>query len=96
MSRPPVAKSAEAWLESLSPWPEEFGLDRIRALLAELGDPQLAYPSIHVVGTNGKSTTVRMTEELLAAEGLRVGAYTSPHVRGFGERIRVAGAEADI
>ena len=83
----------QRWLESLSPWPAEFGLERMRALLAELGDPQLAYPSIHVVGTNGKSSTTRMIEALLAGHGLSVGAYTSPHVTGWSERIRVGGAE---
>jgi dihydrofolate synthase/folylpolyglutamate synthase len=51
--------SATAWVESLSPWPEEFGLDTMRALLTELSDPQHAYPSIHVVGTKGKSTATR-------------------------------------
>ncbi len=85
-----------AWLESLSPWPEEFGLGRMRALLAELGEPQRAYPAIHVVGTNGKSTATRTIEELLRAEGLRVGAYLSPHVTGWSERIRVDGEEADL
>src|SRR3954471_24643462 len=64
-----------------------LGLDRMRALLAELGDPQLTYPAIHVVGTNGKSTTTRMTAALLRAKGLRVGAYTSPHVSGWHERL---------
>jgi dihydrofolate synthase/folylpolyglutamate synthase len=59
----------------------------MRALLAELGDPQLAYPSIHVVGTNGKSTTTRLTATLLRGKGLSVGAYTSPHVSGWGERL---------
>jgi dihydrofolate synthase/folylpolyglutamate synthase len=88
--------SAVSWIESLSPWPEEFGLGRIRALLARLGEPQLAYPSIHVVGTNGKTTTVRMLEALLGGEGLTVGTYTSPHVLGWSERIRVGGAEADF
>jgi len=68
----------------------------MRALLAELGDPQLAYPAVHVVGTNGKSTTTRMTEALLVDSGLTVGAYLSPHVRGWGERIRIGGAEADF
>src|SRR5207253_11174532 len=58
--------------------------------------PQHAYPAIHVVGTNGKSTTTRMTEALLEDAGLRVGAYLSPHVRGWSERIRVGGAEADF
>ena len=78
---------ATDWVAGLSPWPEEFGLDRMRALLAELGDPQLTYPSIHVVGTNGKSTTTRMIAALLRAKGLRVGAYTSPHVSGWHERL---------
>jgi dihydrofolate synthase/folylpolyglutamate synthase len=68
----------------------------MRALLAELGDPQLAYPAVHVVGTNGKSTTTRMTEALLADAGLKVGAYLSPHVRGWSERIRIDNAEADF
>ncbi len=73
-----------------------FGLERMRALLAELGDPQLAYPAVHVVGTNGKSTTTRMTEALLGDAGLSVGAYLSPHVRDWSERIRVGGVEADF
>jgi dihydrofolate synthase/folylpolyglutamate synthase len=68
----------------------------MRALLTELGDPQLAYPAVHVVGTNGKSTTTRMTEALLGDAGLAVGAYISPHVRGWSERIRIRGAEADF
>jgi dihydrofolate synthase / folylpolyglutamate synthase len=68
----------------------------MRALLAELDDPQLRYPAIHVVGTNGKSTTARMTEALLADSGLVAGAYLSPHVRGWSERIRIGGAEADF
>ncbi len=90
-------QSATDWIASLSPWPKEgFGLERMRALLADLGDPQLRYPSVHVVGTNGKSTTTRMTEELLADAGLRVGAYLSPHVRGWSERIRIGGTEADF
>jgi dihydrofolate synthase/folylpolyglutamate synthase len=78
---------AETWIESLSPWPEEFGLGRMRALLSALGEPQRAYPAIHVVGTNGKSTATRTVEELLRAEGLRVGAYLSPHVGGWQERL---------
>jgi len=78
---------ATDWVAGLSPWPEEFGLDRMHALLAELGDPQLEFPSVHVVGTNGKSTTTRLTAELLHGAGLRVGAYTSPHVSGWHERL---------
>ena len=88
--------SAIEYLESLSPWPEDgFGLERIQALLEELGDPQLRYPSIHVVGTNGKSSVTRIAETLLVDAGLTVGAYLSPHVRGWSERIRV-GREADF
>ena len=86
-----------AWLEALSPWPRDgFGLERMRALLAELGEPQAGLPAVHVVGTNGKSTTTRKVEELLRRSGLRVGAYLSPHVRSWAERIRVDGAEADL
>ena len=89
--------SAVEFVESLSPWPKDgFGLERIKALLASLGDPQLRYPSIHIVGTNGKSTVTRTTEALLAGAGLSVGAYLSPHVHGWGERIRVRGEEADF
>src|SRR5439155_19166832 len=65
------------WLESLSPWPEEFGLRRMQQLLADLGEPQRRYPAIHVVGTNGKSSTTLLTGALLRAEGLHVGAYVS-------------------
>jgi len=89
-------RSATDWLESLSPWPEEFGLGRMRALLAELGEPQRAYPAIHVVGTNGKSTATRRAAAFLAREGLRAGAYTSPHVEGWSERIQVDGEDADL
>lgn len=93
---PSSAESNLAWLESLSPWPEEFGLERMTALLERLGDPQQAFRAVHVVGTNGKTTTVRMAEALLEAEGLRVGAYTSPHVLSWAERVRVGGEEADL
>jgi dihydrofolate synthase/folylpolyglutamate synthase len=90
------ASRAHEWIEALSPWPAEFGLERMRRLLADLGDPQLAYPAVHVVGTNGKTTTTRMLEALLADAGLLVGAYTSPHVIGWSERIRVGSREADF
>ena len=92
----PSAAENVAWLESLSPWPEEFGLERMRELLSALGDPQKAFRAIHVVGSNGKTTTTRLTEALLAGEGLVVGSYTSPHVVGWSERIRVRGEEADL
>jgi dihydrofolate synthase/folylpolyglutamate synthase len=88
--------SGVAWVESLSPWPEKFGLDTMRALVADLGDPQRAYRSIHVVGTKGKSTATRTIAAYLEREGLRTGAYTSPHVSGWGERIQVGAQEVDI
>jgi dihydrofolate synthase/folylpolyglutamate synthase len=84
------------WIASLSPWPEEFGLGRMRALLTELGEPQRAYPAIHVVGTNGKSTATRRAEAFLAREGLAGGAYTSPHVSGWSERIQVDEEDVDF
>jgi dihydrofolate synthase/folylpolyglutamate synthase len=68
----------------------------MRSLVAALGHPERAFPSIHVVGSVGKGTAVRTIEELLRAEGLSVGAYLSPHVRGWSERIRVDGGEADF
>ena len=86
-----------AWLEGLSPWPAGgFGLERMHELLAALGHPGAGLPAVHVVGTNGKSTTTRMVEALFLAHGLRAGAYLSPHVRSWAERIRVDGAEADL
>ena len=85
-----------AWLESLELFGMRLGLERMHALLARLGRPERSFRSIHVVGTNGKTTTVRMTEAIVAAEGLLVGAYTSPHVTGWSERIRVGGEEADF
>jgi dihydrofolate synthase / folylpolyglutamate synthase len=90
------AGSATDWVASLSPWPEEFGLDRMRELLDRLGHPERRYPAIHVVGTNGKSTATRTIAALLEAEGRRAGAYTSPHVSGWAERIWVGGTEADF
>jgi dihydrofolate synthase / folylpolyglutamate synthase len=89
--------TAVEWLDSLSPWPQDgFGVERMLELLAELGDPQDAYPAVHVVGTNGKSTATITIEQLLLAEGLSVGATISPHVVGWSERIRVDGEEADF
>jgi dihydrofolate synthase/folylpolyglutamate synthase len=90
------AGSATTWVEALSPWPEEFGLGTMRALLTEFGEPQRAYPSIHVVGTNGKSTATRTIAAYLERDGLRTGAYTSPHVSGWTERIQVGGEDADF
>ncbi|MFQ5426040.1 MAG: hypothetical protein ACE5EV_03055, partial [Gaiellales bacterium] len=57
-----------------------LGLDRMQLLLEELGRPEQAFPAIHVVGTNGKSTLVCLVERVLAEHGLKVGSYLSPHV----------------
>jgi dihydrofolate synthase/folylpolyglutamate synthase len=70
-----------------------FGLERIRRLSAALGMPQHRFASVHVVGTNGKSSVTEITAALLAAHGLRTGAYLSPHDERWAERIRVGGAE---
>src|SRR5260370_779333 len=66
-------------------------LERITALVTLLGDPQRAYPVIHITGTNGKTSTARMIEALLRARGLRTGLFTSPHLSMIGERISVDG-----
>jgi dihydrofolate synthase/folylpolyglutamate synthase len=81
-------QSATDWVASLSPWPAEgFGLERMRALLAYLGEPQRHYDAVHVVGTKGKSTAARTIAALLRTEGVDSAAYTSPHVSGWGERL---------
>jgi dihydrofolate synthase/folylpolyglutamate synthase len=66
-------------------------LDRIAALVTLLGDPQRACPVIHLTGTNGKTSTARMTEALLRSMGLRTGLFTSPHLSSVTERIRIDG-----
>ena len=66
-------------------------LDRVAALVSLLGDPQHAYPVVHVTGTNGKTSTTRMIETLLRERGLRTGRVTSPHLVSMRERIAVDG-----
>jgi dihydrofolate synthase/folylpolyglutamate synthase len=68
----------------------------MHGLLERLEHPERRYAAIHVVGTNGKSTATRTIAALLGAEGRRAGAYTSPHVSGWSERIWVDGAETDF
>jgi dihydrofolate synthase/folylpolyglutamate synthase len=78
----------------LSRWPEtklDPSLDRITAFLDVLGNPQAAYPVIHLTGTNGKTSTSRMIDTLLRALDLRTGRFTSPHVERMSERISVDG-----
>ena len=66
-------------------------LEPMQQLMSLLGDPQQAYPVIHITGTNGKGSTTRLMESLLQAMGLRVGTYTSPHLESVVERIRLGG-----
>ena len=68
------------------------GLDRIDALVQLLDNPQLTYPTIHIAGTNGKSTTARMIGNILAAHGLKTGVYTSPHLSRVTERFALYGS----
>src|SRR5512139_1801014 len=69
----------------------DFNLDRMAALLAELGNPQDAYPVIHVAGTKGKGSTSALCASALKAAGYRTGLYTSPHLQEYTERIQVDG-----
>jgi dihydrofolate synthase/folylpolyglutamate synthase len=85
--------SAEAWLGGLDRIGWRFGLERIRALCDVLGMPQRRFASIHVVGSNGKSSVAQITAALLEAEGLRTGAYLSPHLERWSERIQLRGRE---
>ncbi|HEV2950692.1 MAG TPA: Mur ligase family protein, partial [Actinomycetota bacterium] len=71
----------------------EPSLDRIRAVSELLDDPQLTYPTIHVTGTNGKTTIARATAAIACAHGVTTGLFTSPHLRTVRERISVCGAE---
>jgi dihydrofolate synthase / folylpolyglutamate synthase len=84
---------AERWLLSLELFGMRFGLDRMRRLMTALGSPQERFGSVHVAGTNGKSSTVRMTAAILARHGLRTGSYLSPHLVSFTERIRIDDAD---
>jgi dihydrofolate synthase / folylpolyglutamate synthase len=86
-------EDAERLLLSLELFGMRFGLDRMRRLLTALGSPQEQFASIHVVGTNGKSSTVRMTAAILRRHGLRVGSYLSPHLVSFAERVRIDDAD---
>ncbi len=81
---------AERHLRSLELFGMRFGLDRMRRMMTVLGAPQRAFHSVHVVGTNGKSSTTRMVAAILQRHGLRTGAYLSPHLTHYRERVQVA------
>ena len=82
-------REAEEYLLRLELFGMRFGLDRMHKLMTVLGMPQRRFASIHVVGSNGKSSTVRMIAAILERHGLRTGSYTSPHLRTFAERVEV-------
>ena len=87
--------AADAYIDSLQLFGMQFGLERMRGLLDRLGNPEREFDAIHVVGTNGKGSTTLFAEALLLAEGVRTGAYLSPHLTSFKERIRIGGREID-
>jgi dihydrofolate synthase/folylpolyglutamate synthase len=86
-------EEAERYLLSLELFGMNFGLERMRRLMTALGNPQRRFGSIHVVGTNGKSSTTRMTAAILERHGVGTGAYLSPHLDHYWERIRVGDAD---
>jgi dihydrofolate synthase/folylpolyglutamate synthase len=84
-------REAERYLDSLEMFGMRFGLERMRRLMTSLGSPQQSFRTIHVVGSNGKSSTARMIAALLEAHGHATGAYLSPHLVSFAERVEVGG-----
>jgi dihydrofolate synthase/folylpolyglutamate synthase len=90
-----TVEDAERYLLGLELFGMRFGLDRMRRLMTTLDQPERRFDSIHVVGTNGKSSTVRMTAAILERHGLRAGAYLSPHLVSFVERIRIDDRDAE-
>ncbi len=87
-------EDAERWLLGLELFGMTFGLERIRLLMTQLGSPQRSFRSIHVVGSNGKSSTARMIAAILERHGLRTGEYLSPHLVCFTERVRIGGHDS--
>ena len=70
-----------------------FGLDRMRRMMTALGGPQRRFDTVHVLGTNGKTSTTRMIAAILERHGVRTGSYTSPHLVSYAERLRVGERE---
>ncbi len=86
-------QDAEAWLLGLELFGMSFGLERMQALTHELGEPQRRFRSVHVVGSNGKSSTTRMIAAIAEAHGVRSGAFLSPHLVSFAERVLIGGKD---
>ncbi len=87
------AERAERHLRSLELFGMRFGLDRMRRMMTALGSPQRDFQAIHVLGTNGKTSTTKMIAAILHRHGLRTGAYTSPHLISYRERVQVDGVD---
>jgi dihydrofolate synthase/folylpolyglutamate synthase len=88
-------EEAERYVLSRELFGMRFGLDRMRRLMTALGHPERRFDSIHVVGTNGKSSTTRMIAAILAHHGLLTGAYLSPHLLSYSERIRIGDTDLE-
>jgi dihydrofolate synthase/folylpolyglutamate synthase len=88
-------EQAAAHLRSLELFGMRFGLERMRRMMTALGSPQRDFPAVHVVGTNGKSSTTRMIAAILERHGLRTGAYVSPHLISYTERVQIGERELD-
>jgi dihydrofolate synthase/folylpolyglutamate synthase len=86
---------AERQLRSLELFGMRFGLDRMRRMMTVLESPERRFDAIHVLGTNGKSSTTRMTAAILERHDLRTGAYLSPHLVSYRERLLIDGRELD-
>ncbi len=86
---------AERQLRSLELFGMRFGLDRMRRMATALGSPEQRFDTIHVLGTNGKSSTTRMTAAILERHGLSTAAYLSPHLVSYRERVLLDGRELD-
>ncbi len=84
-------KAAEEYLDQAARHGIKPSLDRIRVLCSKLGEPQLSFPSIHITGTNGKTSTARMISSILEVGGKRVARYTSPHMQSVTERMCING-----
>lgn len=82
---------ALSWIHGLYRFGSNLGLERINKLMAMLGNPQDKFRSVHIAGTNGKGSTAAFLAEILQAEGLRVGLYTSPYIEAFTNRMAVNG-----
>ncbi len=94
MSQSWSPEHAERHLRSLELFGMRFGLDRMHRMMTALDSPERSFETIHVVGTNGKSSTTRMIAAILERHGLRTGCYLSPHLVSYAERVQIA--EQDI